>query len=241
HAYHDMDEPYWREEDIERLLSIFPEGQLVVLVDDKVVGSALSLIVDYKKATSNHTYEKITGNYSFSTHDYEGEVLYGIDVFIDPAYRGLRLGRRLYDARKELCEQLNLKSIIFAGRIPKYTDYAEELTPKEYIAKVRLKEVHDPVLNFQLSNDFHVIRVMRNYLEGDKSSQEFAVLMEWNNIYYEKEPKLINTRKSVVRIGLVQWQMRPLANVEALIEQAEFFIDVVSGYGSDFALFPELF
>lgn len=241
HAYHDMDEPYWGEKDIERLLNIFPEGQLVVLVDGKVVGSALSLIVDYKKATSNHTYEKITGNYSFSTHDYEGEVLYGIDVFIDPAYRGLRLGRRLYDARKELCEQLNLKSIIFAGRIPKYTDYAEELTPKEYIAKVRLKEIHDPVLNFQLSNDFHVIRVMRNYLEGDKSSQEFAVLMEWNNIYYEKEPKLINTRKSVVRIGLVQWQMRPLANVEALIEQAEFFIDVVSGYGSDFALFPELF
>ncbi|MEZ4566667.1 MAG: hypothetical protein R2860_06770 [Desulfobacterales bacterium] len=29
---------------------------------------------------------------------------------------GLRLGRRLYDARKELCETLNLKSIIFGGR-----------------------------------------------------------------------------------------------------------------------------
>jgi ribosomal protein S18 acetylase RimI-like enzyme len=101
HAYHDMEEPYWDEKDIRRLLKIFPEGQLVILVDDKVVGSALSLIVDYKKATSSHTYEKITGNYSFNTHDYDGEVLYGIDVFIDPAYRGLRLGRRLYDARKE--------------------------------------------------------------------------------------------------------------------------------------------
>lgn len=245
HAYTaaemEMDEPYWGEKDIERLLNIFPEGQLVILVDGKVVGSALSLIVDYKKATSNHTYEKITGNYSFDTHDYEGEVLYGIDVFIDPAYRGLRLGRRLYDARKELCEQLNLKSIIFAGRIPNYTDHAHELTPKEYIDKVRMKEIHDPVLNFQLSNDFHVIKVMRNYLEGDKHSQDYAVLMEWNNIYYEKDPKLINTRKSVIRLGLVQWQMRPLANVEALFEQAEFFIDAVSGYGSDFALFPELF
>ena len=241
HAYDEFDEPYWEEEEIERLLSLFPEGQLVILVDDKVVGSALSILVNYKKASSNHTYQKITGNSSFSTHDPEGEVLYGIDVFIDPEYRGLRLGRRLYDARKELCETLNLKSIIFAGRIPKYSKYSEEMTPKEYIDKVRLKEFYDPVLSFQLSNDFHVMKIMKNYLEGDVSSQEYAVLLEWNNIYYEKSPKLINARKSVIRLGLVQWQMRPLANLEALFEQSEFFIDVVSGYSSDFVLFPELF
>jgi hypothetical protein len=30
-----------------------------------------------------------------------------------------------------------------------------------------------------------------------------------------------------------------LGNLDALFEQAEFFIDAVSGYGSDFALFPE--
>ncbi|WP_296143586.1 bifunctional GNAT family N-acetyltransferase/carbon-nitrogen hydrolase family protein [uncultured Flavobacterium sp.] len=241
HSYEELDEPYWREEEIKKLLDVFPDGQLVILVDDKVVGSALSILVNYKKASSNHTYEKITGNYTFSTHDPEGEVLYGIDVFISPEYRGLRLGRRLYDARKELCETMNLKSIIFAGRIPKYSEYADEITPKEYIDKVRLKEYYDPVLSFQISNDFHVLKIMKNYLEGDISSQEYAVLLEWNNIYYEKSPKLINARKSVIRLGLVQWQMRPLANLEALFEQSEFFIDVVSGYNSDFVLFPELF
>ena len=52
---------------------------------------------------------------------------------------------------------------------------------------------------------------------------------------------LINLEKSVIRLGLVQWQMRQLNNLEALFEQCEFFVDVVSGYGSDFALFPELF
>jgi hypothetical protein len=35
--------------------------------------------------------------------------------------------------------------------------------------------------------------------------------------------------------------MRSLGNLDALFEQAEFFIDAVSGYGSDFALFPEFF
>ena len=232
---------YWREKKKKKLLSLFPEGQLVILVDGKVVGSALSLIVDENLVDKNHNYSDITGKYTFSTHNPKGDVLYGIDVFIHPNYRGLRLGRRLYDARKELCEQLNLKAIVFAGRIPNYGQHAETLTPKNYIEKVKRKELHDPVLSFQLSNDFHVIRVMKNYLEGDSDSKEFAVLLEWNNIYYDESPKLINLAKSVIRLGLVQWQMRQLNNLEALFEQCEFFVDVVSGYGSDFALFPELF
>ncbi len=240
-SYPEMIDSYWKESHIEKLLKIFPEGQLVILVDDVVVGSALSIIVDEDLVEKKHDYVKITGNYTFSTHTSKGSVLYGIDVFIDPRYRGLRLGRRLYDARKEICEQLNLKSIVFAGRIPSYGKYAEELTPKAYIEKVKQKELHDPVLSFQLSNDFHVMRIMKNYLEGDKSSKEFAVLLEWNNIYYDESPRIINLEKSVIRLGLIQWQMRPLANLEALFEQAEFFIDVVSGYNSDFALFPELF
>ncbi|MDQ6528719.1 bifunctional GNAT family N-acetyltransferase/carbon-nitrogen hydrolase family protein [Flavobacterium sp. LHD-85] len=240
-SYPEMADSYWGSDDIERLLSIFPEGQLVILVDGKVVGSALSLIVDEKLVEKRHNYQQISGNYTFSTHNPNAEILYGIDVFIHPNYRGLRLGRRLYDARKELCEQLNLKAIVFAGRIPNYREHAKKLSPKAYIEKVRNKELYDPVLSFQLSNDFHVLRVIKNYLEGDEESKEFAVLLEWNNIYYDDSPKLINLKKNIIRLGLIQWQMRPLNNVEALFEQAEFFIDAVSGYGSDFALFPELF
>lgn len=108
-SYTGMEDSYWDKSEIENLLNIFPEGQLVVLVDDIVVGSALSIILDEKKAMSTHNYEQITGYSSFNTHNPKGNVLYGIDVFIHPKYRGLRLGRRLYDARKELCEQLNLK------------------------------------------------------------------------------------------------------------------------------------
>lgn len=240
-SYEGMEDSYWIKDEIEALLATFPEGQLVVLVDDIVVGSALSLIVDERQAMSAHTYESITGNSTFSTHNPDGDVLYGIDVFIHPKYRGLRLGRRLYDARKEICEQLNLKSIVFAGRIPNYSKFAKELTPKQYLDKVRAKEIHDPVMSFQLSNDFHVVRLMRNYLEGDKDSKEYAVLLEWNNIFYEKTQQLINTKKSVVRLGLIQWQMRLFNELDEFFDQAEFFINAVADYESDFAMFPELF
>ena len=240
-SYPDMVGSFWRENQIDLLLSKFPEGQLVIVVDGIIVGSALSILVTEDFAFKTRTYKGITANYTFNSHNPEGEVIYGIDVFINPKYRGLRLGRRLYDVRKELCEQLNLKSIIFAGRIPNYGKYKNEITPKIYIEKVKKKEIYDPVLSFQLSNDFHEVRVLKNYLEGDIESQEYAVLLEWNNIYYDDSPKLINTEKSVVRLGLIQWQMRSLASLDALFEQAEFFIDTVSGYSCDFALFPEFF
>ena len=181
-AYTNMPNAYWKEHHIKALIDRFPEGQVVLKVNDQIAGCALSIIVDYTKFDDHHTYKEITGNYTFKTHDPNGSKLYGIDVFIKPEFRGLRLGRRLYDYRKELCERLNLKGITFGGRIPNYHKHANELTPKAYIQKVRAKEIHDPVLNFQISNDFHPVKVLKGYLEGDEASNEYAVLMEWDNM-----------------------------------------------------------
>jgi predicted amidohydrolase/GNAT superfamily N-acetyltransferase len=240
-AYTSMPDAYWRENQIRTLVNIFPEGQVVIKVNGNIAGCALSIVVEYDKYGDNHTYQEITANYSFKTHTIKGDVLYGIDVFIKPEYRGLRLGRRLYDYRKELCEKMNLRGIVFGGRIPNYHNYEKELTPKQYIEKVREKEIHDPVLNFQMSNDFHPARILTGYLEGDEASKEYAVLLEWDNIYYEEPVKKAATKKKVVRLGLIQWQMRPYMDIETLLQQAEYFIDAVSGYRSDFALFPEFF
>jgi len=213
----------------------------VIRINEEFAGCAMAIIVDYSSFDSRHSYREITGDFTFSTHDPEGDYLYGIDIFIRPKFRGLRLGRRLYDYRKELCERENLKGIIFGGRIPNYHKFAKELTPKEYIQKVREKEIHDPVLDFQLSNDFHPAKIITGYLEGDKESNEYAVLLEWNNIYYEKPQKKAAVTKKIIRLGLIQWQMRPYKNTDELMQQAEFFVDAVSGYRSDFALFPEFF
>ncbi|WP_319499814.1 bifunctional GNAT family N-acetyltransferase/carbon-nitrogen hydrolase family protein [uncultured Draconibacterium sp.] len=240
-VYTSMPDAYWKEHHIKSLIDRFPEGQVVLKVNGQIAGCALAIVVDYDKFEDNHTYKEITGNYKFDTHSPDGDMLYGIDVFIKPEFRGLRLGRRLYDYRKELCERLNLKGIAFGGRIPNYHLYQDELSPKEYIQKVRTKEIHDPVLNFQISNDFHPAKIIKGYLEGDTDSNEYAVLLEWDNIYYEKPRKKPEITKTVVRLGLVQWQMRPYKTLEDLMLQAEFFIDAVSGYRCDFALFPEFF
>jgi predicted amidohydrolase/GNAT superfamily N-acetyltransferase len=240
-AYRSMPGAYWREQQIRTLIEKFPEGQIVVKVNDEIAGCALSIIIESSRYDEQHNYKEITGNYTFNTHSEEGDILYGIDVFVKPEFRGLRIGRRMYDYRKDLCERLNLKAIVFGGRIPNYHKYADDLSPKEYINKVREKEIHDPVLNFQLSNDFHPVKVLKGYLEGDAASSEYAVMLRWNNIYYEKPTTKALIDKTVIRIGVVQWQMRPYKDIEDLMRQAEYFIDTLSTYKSDFALFPEFF
>ena len=240
-AYPSMPNSHWKEHQIKTLIDKFPEGQIVIKINNHLAGCALSIILDYDKFDEHHTYKEITGAYTFSTHSPNGDVLYGIDVFIKPEFRGLRLGRRLYDYRKELCENLNLRGIAFGGRIPNYYKYADTLSPTKYIEKVKRQEIHDPVLNFQISNDFHPSKVLKGYLEGDEASNEFAVLLEWDNLYYVKKSSKINLPKKVVRLGLIQWQMRLYKDLEELMQQAEYFVDAVSAYRSDFALFPEFF
>ena len=122
-SYGSMPNAFWTEQQIKTLIEKFPEGQVVILVDGVLAGAAFSIIVDYDKYEHQTTYKEITANYTFESHTPKGDMLYGIDIFISPAFRGLRLGRRLYDYRKELCERLNLKGIAFGGRIPNYHQY----------------------------------------------------------------------------------------------------------------------
>jgi len=231
----------WEKNEYDALMDNFPEGQMCIEDNGVVVAAAFAILVNAEDFESRHTYEDVIDKGRMSGHDPDGNALYGVDVFVDTEYRGLRLGRRLYDARKELCEKLNLKSIIFGGRIPGYGKYSETMTPSDYIQKVKANEIYDPVLSFQISNDFHIKKVMKNYIPEDTASDSYGVLMEWHNIYYEKRQKLFGGRKSFPRIGVVQWQMRPFGALEDFMHQAEFFVDALAGYNSDLVLFPELF
>ena len=231
----------WESKELGTLIDQFPAGQICIEDKGRVVAAALTMLVNAEELENRrHSYEDVVNGGKMTGHDPDGNALYGVDIFVDPDYRGLRLGRRLYDARKELCETLNLKSILFGGRIPGYGQYSEEMTPAVYIQKVKENEIHDPVLSFQLSNDFHIKKILKNYIPKDTQSDAYGVLMEWNNIYYEKRQKLFGGRKSYPRIGVVQWQMRPFNDLEDFLHQAEFFVDAVAGYNSDLVLFPEL-
>ncbi len=231
----------WTRDQFASQLARFPEGQIGIEDNGKVVAAAIALIIDYGKLGDSHTYADIVGDGHLRAHDPSGDTLYGIDLFVHPDYRRRRLGRRLYDARKELCERLNLKGILLGGRIPGYEAHADAMGPREYLEMVKRRELVDPVLTFQLANDFHIRKLLKNYLAEDERSRGWAVLLEWNNIYHEAKAKPLGAKKTYVRLGVVQWQMRLFGSLEEFLQQVEFFVDTVAGYQSDLVLFPEFF
>ena len=231
----------WEEHTIRKLIHEFPEGQICLEDNGKMLGVALTVKVTYERFSNPHRYDDLLGHKEVILNDKDGDALYGLDVLIHPDYRGYRLGRRLYDARKELCKQHNLKAILAGGRIVNYYKYANELTASQYLEKVHRREIYDPILTFQLANDFSVKRLLGKYLPEDKKSKGYATLLEWNNFLYEPSKTFINSRSRNVRIGAVQWQMRAVESVEEMLQQVEYFVDALSDYESDFALFPEFF
>ncbi|MBM7694263.1 putative amidohydrolase/ribosomal protein S18 acetylase RimI-like enzyme [Peribacillus deserti] len=231
----------WKREHLESHLTIFPEGQFCAEYDGKIIGSCSSLIINFDEYDDRHSWDDVTDNGFITNHNPEGYNLYGIEVMVHPEFRRMKIGHRLYEARKELVRQLNLKSIIIGGRIPNYHKFADEYTPREYVQEVILHKIYDPVLSFQLLNGFSLMRINPNYLPDDKQSGKYATLMEWNNIDYHPKTNRFFKTSQPVRICVVQYMMRQISSFDDFASQVEYFTDVASDAGADFAVFPEIF
>jgi len=169
--------PQWQS-----MLATFPEGQLGVDMDGEIVASSASLIVDYSEYATWHDWRTVADGGFIRNHDPEGDTLYGIEIQVSPRHRGMKLARRLYEARKRLCRERNLHRIVVGGRIPGYAAVKAEMTAQEYVAKVIRKERHDPVLTTQLSNGFIVEQIIPEYMPSDEDSAGFATCLEWHNL-----------------------------------------------------------
>lgn len=182
------DIPSWSQRKLGHQLEVFPQGQLVVERDDgQPVGCASSLIVLWDDWAGEHTWREVTASGTFDSHNPDGRTLYGAEVFVDPVLRGAGLGRLLYEGRRALCRQMNLKRIIACGRLPGYHRYAHEMAVDLYAKKVVWGDIRDPVLGFQLHEGFSYCGVIENYLPEDKSSCGHASLIVWLNPDYDPE------------------------------------------------------
>lgn len=231
----------WQKEQIESQLNQFPEGQICIEYQGKIVASSSSLILDFSLYSEWHSWKEIADNGYIRNHNPEGNTLYGIEIMVDPEYRGMKLARRLYDARKELAQKFNLMRIILGGRIPGYSKHAQQMSAREYVNKVINKALYDPVLTTQTSNGFVLKRLIPNYMSSDAESVGHATFLEWTNLDYIPDTKRIFIPVQPARICAVQYQMREVKQFDDFARQCEYFVDVASDYRSDFVLFPEIF
>ncbi len=231
----------WTKEQFESQLGLFAEGQIGIECDGRLVASSSSLIVDFDEYSEWHNWREISDQGYIRNHNPKGNTLYGIEIMVHPEFRGLRLARRLYDARKELARRYNLRSCIIGGRIPGYHRHADAMSAREYVEKVIEKKLVDPVLTAQISNGFALRRLIPDYMPTDQESRGFATFLEWTNLEYTPDSPRRYRAVTPVRICLVQYHMRRIAAFDEFARQCEFFTDTASDYRSDFVLFPELF
>jgi predicted amidohydrolase/ribosomal protein S18 acetylase RimI-like enzyme len=231
----------WSKEQFESQLKIFPEGQIGVEYQSRLVASSSSVILDFEMYKDWHSHDDICDKGSIRNHNPNGTTLYGIEIMVDPDYRGLKLARRLYDARKQLVRENNLMRIVVGGRIPGYSQHAGSLTAREYIDKVIGKTLNDPVLTTQLANGFVLKRLIPDYLTADSESKGYAAFLEWVNLDYVPNPRQKFVPVAPVRVCVVQYQLRQIVSFQAFAEQCEYYLDVASEYKCDFIVFPEIF
>ncbi|MQX37741.1 bifunctional GNAT family N-acetyltransferase/carbon-nitrogen hydrolase family protein [Roseospira navarrensis] len=225
----------------------FAEGQFVAVYEGEVVGYCATFRIAEAAAFAPHTWTEITGGGLAARHDAEGDWLYGMEVFVDPAFQGFRIGQRLYSQRKALCQRLGLKGIVFGGRLPALQRRIKKVGSAEaYVQAVRDRKMRDPVLSFQMRNGFEPIGVLENYLPSDKESLGYAAHLVWRNPKYSGQQSGGRTARSrysqrTVRVSIVQYQQRRVRSFEEFGHNIEYFVDVVADYRSDFVVFPELF
>jgi predicted amidohydrolase/GNAT superfamily N-acetyltransferase len=223
----------------------FPEGQFVAVFEGVIVGYCASSRVDEDIALAPHDWASITGGGFGSRHDPTGDWLYGYEMAVSPTLRGLRIGKRLYEARRALVERLELKGIVFGGRMPNYRRAAKRVDgPADYVEQVVAGKLRDPVIGFQLANGFTPVGILEDYLPADTASMGFAAHMVWRNPYVDpREAPKFRVPRGIesVRLATCQFQARPVADFAEFVRNVEYFVDVASGYRSDFIVFPELF
>jgi ribosomal protein S18 acetylase RimI-like enzyme len=177
----------WSLEQIASQLEVFPEGQICIEYQGEIIASSSSLILDFDMYGESHRWQEISDTGHIRNHNPSGNTLYGIEIMVDPRYRGMKLARRLYDARKKLAREKNLVRILLGGRIPGYAQNQDHMTAEEYVKKVLNRSFYDPVLTTQISNGFVFKRLIPSYMFFDVESSAYGTLLEWINPDYRPD------------------------------------------------------
>jgi len=166
-------------EDVVDQAEVFPEGAYMVLDGDRVVGIASGIFVDYDLRNVQHTLDDVLAD-GIRSHDPNGDWYYGIDIAVHPEYRGLGIGRRMYELRKQVVRDFGRRGIIAGGILPGFADHKHEMSAEIYAERVAAGELFDPTLTFQLANGFELLGVIAGYVD-DPQADGWASFIVWRN------------------------------------------------------------
>ncbi|MBU1168813.1 MAG: bifunctional GNAT family N-acetyltransferase/carbon-nitrogen hydrolase family protein [Proteobacteria bacterium] len=245
-AYQDYtDEYFLTQRQYEMQFKAFPDGQFVAVYQGKIIGYANAIIVNIEDEFW-YSVDEITGAGTFSTHNPDGDTLYGADIAVHPDFRRRGVSGLLYKRRKALLTRHNLKRMIAYGRIPGYKEYAGKMSAEQYVKKVVNGELKDYALNSHLKAGYQVKKVQLD-ITVDRSSLNYSTFIEMPNPDFNVAKRKIasaimpkrQTRR--IRVCAAQYNMKPIKCWEDMESSVEFFVSSADSYHCHFLLFPENF
>ncbi len=157
-------------------IELFDEGQFVALDEDRVVGATTTLRLDFDLNHVDHTFAEIIQGGWLTSHQPEGDWLYGADLSVRPEYRGRGLATALYAARQEVVWRLKLKGQVTAGMIPGYGPLKETMAAEQYYEDLLAGRIRDPTVSMQINAGFEPRGLLANYL-NDPVCDNYSVLL----------------------------------------------------------------
>jgi 4-aminobutyrate aminotransferase/(S)-3-amino-2-methylpropionate transaminase len=156
---------------------LFDEGQFVVVDGDRVVGATATIRLHFDFAHVTHTFGEIIQGGWLTSHEPDGDWLYGADVGVDPAYRGRGLATALYAARQEVVWRLGLRGQVTGGMLQGYGAVKHQMSIEDYYAGVVAGRIKDATLSMQLGVGFEPRGLLKNYLNDPVSDNASALIV----------------------------------------------------------------
>jgi ribosomal protein S18 acetylase RimI-like enzyme len=163
-------------------IELFPEGQFVALdpmKEDKVVGMTSTIRMHFDFGHVEHTFADVIQGGWLTSHQPDGDWLYGADIGTHPDYRRRGIARGLYAARHLTVRALGLKGQVTVGMLRGYGALKGEVSAQDYYDSLLRGERSDPTISAQMSVGFEPRGLLPNYL-NDPVCDNYGVLLVLN-------------------------------------------------------------
>lgn len=159
-------------------LEIFPEGQLVAVDGNRIIGGTTTMRYHFDlENPEHHTFSETVAGGWLTNHQPDGEWLYGIDVSVHPDYRGIGIAKTFYQLRNQIAKQLGCKGQLTVGMLNGYVNYADKMDIETYYEKVKNHELFDPTVSVQEKIGFQIVGLMKDYLNDPTCGNAGAIIV----------------------------------------------------------------
>lgn len=163
-------------------LKLFPEGQFVAELDGRVVAYLTLQRLTASLETLSQVVKswlETTGNGFITTHDPNGNVMFGVSMGALPEQLGA--GIQLVDRGIELMMELGCDFGFLVGRMPGYDEHANDMSPKDYVNATNDEgKPLDPQIRMYTGEGLEIGGLVPNYIR-DPRSHNFGVLLIIDN------------------------------------------------------------